>query len=327
MARVFLDQDETFNAASNDLEIFGTAGAEQVTIFDGVTGVEAAGSVERVDLPGNIGDFTFSSFGNSVTIRDGNGDVVATVSDAGGKQIVFGDGALDAAFDTDTGEFTLGGVATSTGDNAPAAITPAPDAIDTDTTSDSPGAGTGDDGTGDDGTGDDGTGDDGTGDDGTGDEPVGEPGDTFTLTDGVDLEADFTGGPDNDTFIADDSGASAVVGPADELFGGDGNDTLRIFESQGTLPGTVDSIETVQLNLTPDNTDLDLSGLTDTTAIELVQDGGTNAYTIGERSGCDDPQHDDRQHGNRLGAELLHRSDRCRGGAGWRVLRRYCRGI
>ena len=141
MARVFLTEDGTFNAASDDLEVFGAAGAEQVTIFDGVTGVEIGSSVERVDLPGDIADFTFSSFGNSLTIRDANGDVVTQVSDAGGKQVVFGDGALDAAFDASTGTFTLGGEATSTDAGAPAAITPAAGEIDTTTTSDSPGAG------------------------------------------------------------------------------------------------------------------------------------------------------------------------------------------
>ena len=113
------------------LAIFGAAGTEQVTIFDGVTGATVASSVERVDLPGDIADFTFSSFGNSLTIHDASDDVVAQVSDAGGKQVVFGNGALDAAFDA--GTLTLGGETPSTDAGAPTAITPAASEIDTDT--------------------------------------------------------------------------------------------------------------------------------------------------------------------------------------------------
>ena len=108
MARVFLT-DETYNAATDDAEINGSAGTEQVNVFAGTTGLDVRSSVERVDLPGDIADFTFSSFGASLTIRDGNGDIVATVSDAGGKEIVFGDGALDVAYDGTTNTLTLGG--------------------------------------------------------------------------------------------------------------------------------------------------------------------------------------------------------------------------
>jgi hypothetical protein len=139
MARVFLN-NETYSAASDDAEINGSAGTEQVNVFAGVTGLDVKSSVERVDLPGEIADFTFSSFGNSVTILDGDGNVVAAVSGADGKQLVFGDGSVDVAYDGTTltvGGETVGGTA--------AAITPAASEIDTATTSESPGADTDED--------------------------------------------------------------------------------------------------------------------------------------------------------------------------------------
>lgn len=139
MARVFLT-DETYNAATDGAEINGSAGTEQVNVFAGTTGLDVRSSVERVDLPGDIADFTFSSFGASLTIRDANGDIVATVSDAGGKQIVFGDGALDVAYDGTTNTLTLGG---ETVGSTAAAITPDASEIDTGTTSETAGTGTG----------------------------------------------------------------------------------------------------------------------------------------------------------------------------------------
>ena len=139
MARVILN-NETYNAATDGSEISGSTGTEQVNVFAGVTDLEVASNVERVDLPGDIADFTFSSFGNSLTIRDGNGDIVAQISGADCKEVVFGDGALDVAFDAGTGVLTVGG---ETVGGTAAAITPAASEIDTGTTSETAGTGGG----------------------------------------------------------------------------------------------------------------------------------------------------------------------------------------
>lgn len=122
MTKVFLTEEE-YNAATSGAEISGSPGFEQVNVFVGVTGLDIASTIERVDFPGNIADFTFSSFGNSLTIRDLGGAVIAAISGAGGKQIVFGDGALSVAFN---GVVTVGG---ATVGSVPAPITP----IETDT--------------------------------------------------------------------------------------------------------------------------------------------------------------------------------------------------
>lgn len=132
MARVFLS-NETYNAATSGAQVFGAAGTEQVNVFSGTTGVSVASSVERVDLSGNIADYTFSSFGAAMTIRDTAGNIVATVSDSGGKSVVFADGALSAAYAGTT--LSLGGVALT---GTAAAITPAAADIDATTTSDAP---------------------------------------------------------------------------------------------------------------------------------------------------------------------------------------------
>lgn len=102
---------------------------------------------------------------------------------------------------------------------------------------------------------------------------------SFTLTTGVNR---FTGGAGDDTFDADDSGTAAVATLADVLNGGAGADTLTISKSQGALPQT-SAIETIAVYATPDSKDLDFSTTNNSgvTTVKLVNDGGTNAYTIG----------------------------------------------
>ena len=102
---------------------------------------------------------------------------------------------------------------------------------------------------------------------------------SFTLTTGVNR---FTGGAGDDTFDADDSGTAAVATLADVLNGGAGVDTLTISKSQGALPQTT-AIETIAVYATPDGTNLDFSTTNNSgvTTVKLVNDGGTNAYTIG----------------------------------------------
>lgn len=109
MPRIFLT-NETYIAANDGSEIVGSAGTEQVVLQTGVTQANIASNIERLDLPGDIADYTFSSFGAALTIRTPTGDVVATVSDAGGKQIGFADGVQTVVFDPGSFTLTLGGV-------------------------------------------------------------------------------------------------------------------------------------------------------------------------------------------------------------------------
>jgi Ca2+-binding RTX toxin-like protein len=73
-------------------------------------------------------------------------------------------------------------------------------------------------------------------------------GTTFALTSAVD---NLTGTAGNDTFVADNTGATAQSGAADVINGGSGNDTLKVFLAAGATTFTapaLSSVETVHLN-------------------------------------------------------------------------------
>jgi len=71
---------------------------------------------------------------------------------------------------------------------------------------------------------------------------------TFTLTSGVDL---FTGAAGNDTFIADNTGATKTLTVADQITGGAGVDTLKIYLAAGdtsTGQPSITDIEEIYIN-------------------------------------------------------------------------------
>lgn len=253
MARVFLS-NETYNAATSGAQVFGAAGTEQVNVFSGTTGVSVASSVERVDLSGNIADFTFSSFGAAMTIRDSAGNIVATVSDSGGKSVVFDDGALSAVYAGTT--LSLGGVALT---GTAAAIAPAAAAIDATTTSDAP-ASTG----------------------GT----TGGAGQTVALTTGIDI---LTGSAGNDTFAgAFDGAATSTSNLGDAIDGVAGTDTVKITTNQATttLPSltNVENLHIVKAGTTASES-INAANIAGLTSLELeggtTIDGATVTVTLG----------------------------------------------
>ncbi|MFA8387911.1 MAG: beta strand repeat-containing protein [Pelagibaca sp.] len=254
MARVILSAGETYNTANDDTQILGSGGTEQVVILNGVTGATVDGNVERVDFSGAIADYTFSSTGGQLNVFDTDGNLVAQISDSGGKQVVFSDGALDVAVDG-TG-LTVGGedipgvdLADPTAPVVPAAITPAPGEVDGTTTSDAPTFGDGDTGGGD------------TGGGGTDD--------TFTLTTGVDSGSAFTGTAADDTFNA----ALGTFNPFDAIDGGDGTDRLNAqvnttdYGSDVDLDSDTANIEQFYLLTTVAANDYDFANVTSATQI------------------------------------------------------------
>jgi S-layer protein len=108
------------------------------------------------------------------------------------------------------------------------------------------------------------------------------PGETFTLTAGVDKGAAFTGGAGNDTFEADYDIAAGVhtLGGLDDLDGGDGTDTLDITDQSSggfTLAGaTVENIENITIQ-GADSVTADVSGSTFTGVKSLASTKSTTA--------------------------------------------------
>lgn len=141
MPRIFLT-NETYIAANDGSEIFGSAGTEQVALVEGVGQATISSTVERLDLPGAIADFTFRAVGETLQILDGSGGVLATLSSSDGKQIVFTNGALDVDYDPGSFTLTLGGEVIPTFPTS-SGISPVISAIDTSITSQSPSFGGG----------------------------------------------------------------------------------------------------------------------------------------------------------------------------------------
>jgi len=120
MARVILN-NETFTVFNNsNVEILGGSGAENVLIGGTSSAVSVAQSVERVDVSGNVADFTYQAAGNQVNILRA-GAVVATVTpqEGTGTQVRFADGSAVLKV-TALGAATLGSAAIGT---AAAAVT------------------------------------------------------------------------------------------------------------------------------------------------------------------------------------------------------------
>jgi hypothetical protein len=77
---------------------------------------------------------------------------------------------------------------------------------------------------------------------------AGGTGSTFVLTAGVD---NLTGTSGNDTFTADNTGTTKVLGAADSINGGAGNDTLKVFlaaADTGFTNPTLTNVENVLIN-------------------------------------------------------------------------------
>jgi len=120
MARVILN-NETFTVFNNsNVEILGGSGTENVLIGGTSSTVSVAQSVERVDVSGNVADFTYQAAGNQVNILRA-GAVVATVTpqEGTGTQVRFADGSAVLRV-TALGAATLGSAAIGT---AAAAVT------------------------------------------------------------------------------------------------------------------------------------------------------------------------------------------------------------
>ncbi len=78
MAKVFLSKDETFNAANDNLTIFGGAGNEAVTIMG--VGITVDQNVEQVNFGSDLYNFKFLQAGNLLEVFNVSGTIlIATI--------------------------------------------------------------------------------------------------------------------------------------------------------------------------------------------------------------------------------------------------------
>jgi len=104
-------------------------------------------------------------------------------------------------------------------------------------------------------------------------------GQSFTLTTGVDT---LTGDAGDDSFIADNTGATAVTSTADSLSGGEGSDTLSIFSGgAATALPALSSVEIAHVYDQDDNLDLSGTQQASLTSATLVRGDGELSLTVG----------------------------------------------
>jgi hypothetical protein len=127
MAKLFLDANDTFTV-SDDVTIVGVTGGNEVIKISGTPNVQLDANIERVELDGNVADYTFQVSGTTITVLSG-GVAVATLNGLNQTaKIAFGDGAADLAL-TGLDAATLGGTALAT--TAAAVVPTTIDAADT----------------------------------------------------------------------------------------------------------------------------------------------------------------------------------------------------
>ena len=243
MARVILSNNETFTVFNSTASVEGGTGTETLLIGGTSSAVTVSQSIERVDLKGNVGDYTYQAAGNQVKVYS-SGALVATITaqdDSNGTQVAFADGsafltvsALNAA--------ALGSAAIGT---TAVAISSSQVGSSFDTTTKSGSTALG-----------------GT----TGNQ-------TFTLTTGVNT---MTGGAGNDFY---DGSTVSTLNSYDTLDGGAGTDTLYAAVAAGTISPSISNIEALQFSTAASTTaGVDLFGSSGYTSIENT--GSTGALKV-----------------------------------------------
>jgi Ca2+-binding RTX toxin-like protein len=110
--RLILDgSDQTVTVAEgNDFNIIGSSAAETIVVEDGATVQFASGTDDRVEVAGNLADFTVSSAGNTLILTDAEGSSLTIALNAE-TTIAFSDGSTTAVMDTsgELPEVQLGG--------------------------------------------------------------------------------------------------------------------------------------------------------------------------------------------------------------------------
>jgi Ca2+-binding RTX toxin-like protein len=246
MARVILSNNETFTVFNSTASVEGGTGTETLLIGGTSSAVTVSQSIERVDLKGNVGDYTYQAAGNQVKVYSG-GALVATITaqdDSNGTQVAFADGsayltvtALNAA---SLGSAAIGTTAVAVSSSQVGST------FDTTTKSGSTALG-----------------------------GTTNTNQTFTLTTGVNT---MTGGTGNDFY---DGSTVSTLNSYDTLDGGAGTDTLYATLAAGTISPTISNIEALQFATSASASStaaVDLLGASGYTSIENT--GSTGALKV-----------------------------------------------
>ena len=113
MAKVFLDENETYSVIDNS-DVYGGIGSETLKI-GGAPTISVQSTVERIEFEAALHTYTFKITGNVVTVNSGATTVATIVvpDTAAGQKLVFSDGSAALKI-TALNAATLGGVAIPT---------------------------------------------------------------------------------------------------------------------------------------------------------------------------------------------------------------------
>lgn len=141
-AGVFLDSGDAYREINDGVDIYGVANdtTDSIIVESGATNLSVNSNIDRIDFRGDISDFTFrAGFGANMDVYASDGTTllisIPIQDDAGGSQLVFENGAVDAVYTA--GTINVGGVALT---GTAAAIQPDASQIDDSTTTGSGGS-------------------------------------------------------------------------------------------------------------------------------------------------------------------------------------------
>lgn len=127
-AMTFLDTGDTnYQIVNTGTSVFASSGTESFLIAPGVTGIKTDQNAERVDIQGNVADFTYQQAGNQLIVLSNGSKVASIPVQSDGTQLVFSNGSVNVMLQI--GVMTLGGTTVSA---TPGAVVPT--TIDTGTT-------------------------------------------------------------------------------------------------------------------------------------------------------------------------------------------------
>ncbi|HCT99472.1 MAG TPA: hypothetical protein DF614_05260 [Methylococcaceae bacterium] len=102
LSTIQLDKNQSYTVNANNVQVYGNAGTEKVTLDNNVTGVQVASTVENITLNGKSSDYNYSVVNNNVVLTNKTtGSTLATVfvnTATTGTQLQFSDKTLAATW-------------------------------------------------------------------------------------------------------------------------------------------------------------------------------------------------------------------------------------